>query len=416
MTEPRKLGYLVPQFPGQTHIFFWREIHELERRGITPVLFSTRPPARGLIAHRWSDEAAARTEYLGQITPLDLLATIPRLPWARLVRLGRGEPRHYWTDVLISAGAARRLKRRCKAEGITHVHAHSCGRAALIAALCHAMGGPPYSLTLHGPLADYGPGQRFKWAGAAFATIITQKLIDEVRAELAGSLPARILRQPMGVDTDRLSRDAPYVPPAPDGPVRLFSCARLNAVKGHLDLIKAVRQLRDEGLDVTLRIAGEDDAGGTGYRKTLEAGIEPMGLGHAVTLLGAIDADAVHAELLSAHIFVLASHGEPLGVAYMEAMSCELPTIGTNAGGVPELMTDGQDGLLVPPRDPAALVAAIRRLVADPDAAQRLARAGRARIVAGFHAGRGAQTLIEGAFGDHVSGSSTVSSVSASGK
>ena len=62
--EMSKLGYLVPQFPGQTHIFFWREILKLQDAGVTPVLFSTTPPPAGLVAHAWSAEAMERTEYL----------------------------------------------------------------------------------------------------------------------------------------------------------------------------------------------------------------------------------------------------------------------------------------------------------------------------------------------------------------
>ena len=60
MTATRTLGYLVPQFPGQTHIFFWREIAELEKRGVTVDLMSTRHPPAGLVAHDWSAGAMAR--------------------------------------------------------------------------------------------------------------------------------------------------------------------------------------------------------------------------------------------------------------------------------------------------------------------------------------------------------------------
>ena len=405
MPDPRKIGYLVPQFPGQTHIFFWREIKELEAQGVEPVLFSTRPPPPGLIAHDWSDEAAGRTTYLGQIAPLDAALAVLARPWRRLRSKGWGEPRAFWKDVALSAAAAMKLKRACAAEGISHVHAHSCGRAALIAAMAHEMGGPTYSLTLHGPLSDYGPGQRYKWSGAAFATIITRKLIAEIREEMPDDLPPRIALQPMGVDTDVLRRDAPYLPAEPGGPIRLFSCARLNEVKGHHDVMAAVRNLLDAGHDVTLRIAGEDDAGGDGYRRVLEARIADLDLAGRVTLLGAIDAGQVRSEICDAHIFVLASYHEPLGVAYMEAMSCEVPTIGTAAGGVPELITDGRDGLLVPPRDVEALSSAILRVAGDPDLARTLATAGRARIVSGFHSGIGAETLIDQIFGPHSAAS-----------
>ena len=386
MTIAPKIGYLVPQFPGQTHIFFWREVAQMEKRGAQVRIFSTRPPPEGLIAHDWSAAAMTRTRYLGAIKPLAALTALPAVPWAELTQMPR--------DIALSLSAARQLVSACRAENIAHVHVHSCGRAALIAALARRLGGPTYSLTLHGPLQDYGPGQRFKWRGASFATIITAKLLAEVKAALAGDLPARLLIQPMGVDTDALRRDAPYVPLQPGQSLRLFSCGRLNIVKGHQDLMAAVRMLLDQGQPVTLDIAGEDDDGGSGYRQVLQGRIAELNLASHVRLLGAIDADQVKAHLLAAHAFVLASWAEPLGVALMEAMSCQVPTIGTAAGGVAELITDGVDGVLVQPKDPAALADAIAQLAHDPARAIRLGQAGRARIVAGFHAGLGAETLI----------------------
>ncbi len=386
-----KIGYLVPQFPGQTHIFFWREIAEMEKRGAEVALLSTRKPPSGLIAHSWSDAAMARTHYLGTPNPLDTLSALPRLPWGELLAEGG---RDFLKDVAISAGAAVALKRYAKAQGITHVHVHSCGRGALIARLSKHLGGPTYSITLHGPLQDYGPGQRVKWRHAEFATIITDKLIAEMRAEMADDMPDRIILQPMGVDTDHFAPEDVYTAAGPNEPLRIFSCARLNRVKGHQDHFAALRQLIDEGRDIRLEIAGEDDAGGSGFRAELEAEVVRLGLQDHVTLLGAIDADTVRAKLLGAHMFVLASWAEPLGVVYMEAMSCGLPTIGTAAGGVPELITDGVDGILVPPQDPAALARAIARVADDPALAANLSTAGHARIVSGYGAGRGAETLI----------------------
>ena len=394
----KTFAYMVPQFPGQTHIFFWREITALEARGVRPVLYSTTPPPAGLISHRWSDQAIRRTTYLATRNPMLLLAILPRLPWAAIMAearsLPRAQARAFLRDVIISAPAAEKLARDCAARGITHVHAHSCGRAALIAALAHHARGLTYSLTLHGHLSDYGVGQRFKWRHAAFVSVITQALLDLLPEQMGDALPARLPLQPMGVDTDAFCRDTPYVPPAPGEALRLFSCGRLNMVKGHQDLMQAVRLMLDRGQPVTLDIAGEDDAGGSGYREVLEARIAELGLQDHVHLLGAISAEAVRNHLTAAHAFVLASWSEPLGVAYMEAMSCEVPTIGTSAGGAPELITDGQDGILVPPQDPPALAEALMRLATDPDLAMKLSRQGRARVVAGFDSSLGAEMLI----------------------
>ncbi len=394
MTDPIRPGYLIPQFPGQTHIFFWRELQALEALDVHPFLISTRPPPAGLIAHEWSDEATKRTEYLAKADPLAAAGGLLRLPLGDWRRAMRDEPARLARDMLLSLPAARRLTYHARKNGITHVHVHSCGRAALIAAMAYRMGGPGYSLTLHGPLEDYGPGQRYKWRHARFATIITRKLLAEAQEILGDDLPQRVAIQPMGVDTDRLRRDRAWQPPAPDGPIRVMSCGRLNPVKGHQDLLQAVWQLRQDGHDIRLTIAGEDDDGGKGYRKTLETRIAELGLTQAVTLLGAVSEAEVRQHLLSSHIFALASWHEPLGVALMEAMSCELPTIGTAAGGVAELITDGQDGLLIPPRSPAPLAAAILRLAYNPDLARKLGQAGRARIVKHFGASIGAETLL----------------------
>lgn len=387
------IGILIPQFPGQTHIFFWREIQALEAMGVQVTIFSTRKPPTGIVVHDWSREAMERTVYLGELSPVDAVRGVPALVWPALwrdaVRAGPATVK----DVLIAAPAARKLVRVCAERGIDHLHAHSCGRSALITALAQRVGGPGYGLTLHGFLEGYGSLQPLKWGNAAYATVIIDALLEDVRAELGEAVPDRTVIRPMGVDTEALKRESPYVPRGPDEPIRLFCCARLNPVKGYPDLMQACRLLLDRGVDIRLDIAGEDDVGGTGFRKVLEAELSRLNLGSHVRFLGAIDAEEVKARLTDAHLFVLASIAEPLGVAYMEAMSCEVPTIGTNAGGVPTLIRDGIDGVLVPPQDPKALADAIERLAGDPDQCLALSRAGRARIVAGYRAEMGAETI-----------------------
>ncbi len=392
-TTPLKIGYLIPQFPGQTHIFFWRECDALGDMNVTTKLFSTRPPPPGLIAHDWSDQAIALTEYLGKIRPLRALATLLRIPPRVWLKDVRREGATLLKDLLICAAAADQLAQSCKTAGISHVHVHSCGRAALIATLAHHLTGLTYSITLHGPMSDYGVGQRLKWRHAAFATVITRKLRALLPDQLGPDLPDRIIVQPMGVDVDALNRETPYIPAQPDTPIRLFSCGRLNVVKGHQDLMQAVRLLRDRGFDATLEIAGEDDDGGDGYHAELQRHCDALNLQNHVTLLGAVSAETVKQKLLTAHIFALASWHEPLGVAYMEAMACGVPTIATNSGGVPELITDGENGLMVPPKDPAALADAIERIARDSDLAHHLSTTGRDYVVANCASRLGAETL-----------------------
>lgn len=396
-----KLGYLVPQFPGQTHIFFWREIAELEARNVQVDLISTQPPPKGLISHDWSDQAIARTTYLASRNPLGALLASLRQPWGQFLTQIAKDGSSVAKDIAICLPAAARLRDHALAQDLDHIHVHSCARAALIAAMAHNMGGPGYSVTLHGPMSDYGRGQPLKWRNAKFATIITQKLLAEAKSELGSDMPKDIRIRPMGVDTDFLKRSSPYRPFANDGPLRLFSCARLNIVKGHQDLLQALRILRDQGANVELEIAGEDDAGGSGYRATLEALINSLDLQDHARLLGAIDAGAVREKLVNAHIFVLASWHEPLGVAYMEAMSCGVPTIGTASGGVEEMITNGETALLVPPKSPEALATAIRELAANPEEAMRLGTAGRAHMVAHYRSSLGAETLIDAITSDH---------------
>ncbi len=391
MAAKPKLGYLVPQFPGQTHAFFWREVSALEAMGVEVQLLSTRPPPPGIVAHAWSEEARRRTEYLASRSPVDALRALPALRWGEL----RGAERGLLRDLLLALPAARALVAAAGRHGVGHVHVHSCGRAALIAALADRLGGPSYSLTLHNPLAVYGPGQTLKWRGARFATVVNQKLLAEVKTVLRDDRPARVVVQAMGVDTARFARPGPWAPPAPGEPLRLVSTGRLNPIKGHEDLLEALRLLVDGGLDATLRIAGEDEEGGSGYRRVIEARVAALRLGDRVTLLGAVDEGRVRDELLQAHLFVLASHDEGVPVALMEAMACGLPAVATAVGGVRELVTQGVDGILVAPRQPPEIVQAVRDLVAAPARAIALAMAARRRVEHAFDAARGAETLLD---------------------
>ncbi|MFN0132392.1 MAG: exopolysaccharide biosynthesis GT4 family glycosyltransferase EpsE [Phycisphaerales bacterium] len=393
-----RLGYLVPEFPGQTHAFFWREIACLEARGCEVSLVSTRPPPWQIICHSWSREASARTTYLAPIRAPGL--------WRGVLSLLRGGPiRRLQCFWMLAAAEGLSTKARLRGLGLvlagailadlarrgqwTHIHVHSAGDAALVAMFAHALGGPPYSLTLHGHIDHYGPAQREKWTRAAFGIAVTNALRDQLLARVPSLDPARVGVAPMGVDTEAFRRATPYAAPAAGEPWRLVTCGRLHPGKGHDDAITAVATLRDSGISATLHLLGEGPD-----RPRLETLIAHRDLTDRVRLLGAAPESVVRTELESAHAFILGSHDEAIGVATMEAMAMELPVIVTRVGGVPELVRDGIDGLLVPPRDPSAIADAIRRTLEAPETARMFGCAGSARVRDLFTSRRSADELI----------------------
>lgn len=380
-----KIGYLVPEFPGQTHIFFWREIIALKELGIETGIISTRPPKISLQPHSWTEDAIGRTTYLiphlRRFLPaavMPSLATLLNGGDIRSTSLGRLSS---FKKLLPIVACALKLKSHCELNNICHVHIHSCANCAYIGRVARDLGGPSYSLTLHNPLQCYGPDQIFKWKKAAFGIAITKKIHEEVTTTLGDFCPKYLSVSPMGVSAAKFQRTINYKP-WEYGPIKLFCCGRLNRVKGYQELLQSVRQLKDQGVEVKLRIAGEDDQGGTGYRNEMTKLISSLAIADSVELLGAVSEECVKRELEACHIFVLASHEEPLGVAYMEAMSMEVPVIGTDAGGVSELITNGFTGVLVKPKSAEEITKAVCRLRSDPEECIRLGEAARKAMLA----------------------------------
>jgi glycosyltransferase involved in cell wall biosynthesis len=151
------------------------------------------------------------------------------------------------------------------------------------------------------------------------------------------------------------------------------------------------------GIAARLVIAGEDADSGTGrFRRDLEALVAELDLGAYVQLPGALSEADVRRELEAAHVFGLSSDTEALGIVMVEAMAMRVPVVTTDVGGTTELVKDGANGLAVPPRDPAALAAAVRRIATDPALAERFSAAGRLTVEASFGSGRSADTIVRG--------------------
>jgi glycosyltransferase involved in cell wall biosynthesis len=154
--------------------------------------------------------------------------------------------------------------------------------------------------------------------------------------------------------------------------VLVVTVANYRPEKGYNDLLAAARQTLDRGLPVKFATVGYGPLAGE-----VTALHEHLRLGDDVLLLGLRD-DAL-AVIAAADVFVLASHHEGFPVAVMEALALGVPVVATSVGGLPNAVESGVEGLLVPPRRPDLLSAAIGQLVIDPEVRARMALAARRR-------------------------------------
>ena len=179
-----------------------------------------------------------------------------------------------------------------------------------------------------------------------------------------------------GVDAT-LFRHPEHQPDEPRGePVRLVSASRLVELKGLQYLIRALAELKAEGCRrFTWRIIGDGH-----YRSTLERLVRDCGLDDRVEFLGEQRHEDLPLLYQDADIFVLTSLAESFGQAFAEGMACGLPILGTTVGGIPEVVIDGENGLLVAPRDVAGTKRALRRLIEDRDLRARMRGANIARV------------------------------------
>jgi colanic acid/amylovoran biosynthesis glycosyltransferase len=282
-----------------------------------------------------------------------------------------------------------------RTQGWYHVHVHSCGNAANIALFASILSDITYSVALLGQLEDFGPNQDQKWQHSAFASVMSEQLLNSVKNELAGFLPKDVRVSPVGVNLDEVKRETPYTPWQEGRQCRIYTCGRLNIAKGHKYLIESMKLLQKRGFDVRLQIAGEDSEAGNGYRKELERFIAEQSMSDYVELLGSVSEERNRQGYLEADIFALPSLKEGISVAVMEAMAMETPVVVTQVGGMAELIDNGVDGILVQPENPGEMADAIAKLLQDKELTLSLTQKSRQKIAAKFHHRRSAQILLE---------------------
>ncbi|WP_231864598.1 MULTISPECIES: glycosyltransferase family 4 protein [Sorangium] len=291
----------------------------------------------------------------------------------------------------LDPGLPLRLSAWLRREGIALVHTHNPGPhlyGALAAGLLRAAalpggGGPRVIHTKHG--RNY-PKQKRKVLVNRLAAALTDRVVavsDDARAvalEVEHVDPAKVVTILNGVDTDVFRPGDAGAARArlgvPASGYHVGCVARLSPEKDHATLLDAFARLRATRPDAHLTLIGDGPR-----RPALEAQAARLGLGGAVTFTGT-RGDV--AELLPAFdVFALASLTEGISLTLIEAAAAGLPIVATRVGGNPEIVVDGETGMLVPPGAPETLAGALEAVAVREDRAEMGLR-GRARVMERF--------------------------------
>ena len=383
-----RLGYLYSRYPVISQTFCDAEMLALERRGIELVIGSVYPPLTSL-RHEYIARLRAPIHYA---PPQEILKILERNAkttgkWPR--NLVEEHARKY------GPGAKAELRARnalyfadfFTRANVHHVHVHFANRAAHTALFLKEISGIPFSVTAHGQdfMKDLGSDDLLReiCAAAEFVAAETDYSRDLLRQRCPASA-AKIHRVYNGIDLERFSMlrcDTARPAVAPYHIPQIVSVGRLVTFKGFEDLIDACAELQRRGADFICEIIGDGP-----LREMLQAKIERLDLSSRVHLLGSLSQNAVLEKLQAADLFALASTTDAQGATdifptvILEAMASARPVVSTRLAGIPELVLDGDTGILVSPGDASALTEALQRLVYDREVRLRYGRAGRARI------------------------------------
>jgi glycosyltransferase involved in cell wall biosynthesis len=392
------IAYLARNLPAVAETFVVREITALRCLGLEIKAFSLHQPDAG-VHHPEAPDLDSEVEILVQ----------PRNPlfWLAHLLFALRFPRRYfhclYAYVLIADGTWQSRRRslsyfmvapfaawRLGRSGIKHLHAHFANAATSVALMAATLAGISFSFTAHA--FDIFIDKLLlpaKLSAAAFVACISQYNVRYLREHYPEAAKAHLVVVRTGLDTTRFR---PYPHPLGEPPC-IIAVGRLVETKGFHNLVSACGLLRDQDLTCRCLIIG---AGSEAAR--LENMIKDLEVSDRVILKGKLPSDVClsyyqQADVLAMPSCVRNQDADGIPTVLIEAMAMEIPVVATRVSGIPELVLDGETGLLVAPDDATALAEALARLIRDQDLAHRLARAGRGLVVAQFNGENSARQL-----------------------
>lgn len=395
-TTPARVAYLTTWFPKLSETFVLNEMRAVERQGVQIELFPLRR-GREKIVHAEAAEFVRRARYTPTVSlaiawdllrtfvtqPLTMLATLTTCLWANL------GSRRYLAGALMYFPKAVHLACQMQRLRIQHIHAHFASHPALVAFVIHRLTGIPFSFTAHG--SDLHRDQhmlREKVREAAFVVTISEFNRRVIHNVCGGHCNDKIMVVHCGVDTNAFRRaeqaNASHTA-APSG-ITIYCVGTMHEVKGQTYLLRAVRKVIDQHRSVQLHFIGD----GPDLAKCRQLSNE-LGLNDVTTFHGHMRRSDVLMHLAHADIVVAPSvptrdgRCEGIPVALMEAMASGAAVVASRLSGIPELVRDELNGLLVAPGDVDGIAQAIDRLIVDSSLRRALAMAARQTVVEDFN-------------------------------
>lgn len=377
-----RVGYVLKRYPRYSETFIVNEILAHEAAGLKIEIFSLRPPCdshfqdriakvRAPVTYLTAEGAKASNFWAAVDAAADALPGF----WTALAKAQKSSAAEVYQAILL----AHRVRR----DGINHLHAHFATEATSVARLAAAFAGVPYTFTAHAKdifheSVDAADRRRKLLDAAAVVTVSDFNL--HYLQETFGEAASGVRRIYNGLEL----ADFPYRSPRERQPL-VVAVGRLVEKKGFSDLVDACAILARRGRPLRCIIVGEGELENDLRQRIVSAGaegiVELVGPRPQAEVIGIVQEAAAFAAPC-----IVGNDGnrDGLPTVLLEAMALGTPCISTDVTGIPELVQDGETGLLTPQHDPVVLAGAIERLLDSPGLRTELAQRARKRIQADF--------------------------------
>ena len=404
-----KIGYLLDRFPSVTLTFVLNEITGLIDAGRAVEVISLRRPNSDEIVHdqytkyrldkRISylssgeyEKASLVTVFIQAFKQLFVSRVLNIKEKAKLLFLCRNPMlgcevslKHFlWSLEIVGM---------IKDQDIRHLHLHFASPLVELAYIVHRFLGISYTFTTHANDIFVNPSDLLRnWANGAKRVITVSEFNKQYMSERLNIPPHKIDIVTYCIYVDKLEPVKKYT----NEPFRIVSISRLVEKKGYQYLLEACKILKERNVNFSCEIRGEGPEKGA-----LQKLITTNGLQAEVILGGFVKHEDVFGFIKSGSVFVLpcvrARDNDMDGIpnVLMEAMALEMPTISTDVTGIPELIDDGVDGVIVPENDSRSLADALLKVRNDVNFAEKIRKNGRKKIRNKFNVERNVQLLCD---------------------